>query len=765
MIWDSTAQLLKICTGVNTWTQITGGGGGGGATIQVNGSNTASQTTINFTNSNPFNGLTATFTNPGFGTVQLGFSGTLGDGGITGPYSGVGACGTSTWAKTLNRNAIQTCTQPAFTDIASQIGLAQLPTIASTTFLGNMAGSPATPTAVAGVGGGTNPLLVTLTGFAQGQIICGNSTPVAVNCTPGIPVVQLTSSATISNVNRATMDILNSGGALAMTLPSPASLPNSYFADYYNVNSGTATFTSSGGTFLNCSGPGSATTQTIPPGWFGILYNDGTNYCLPAIPTDAAIPTTTGTQALGFNGSIFTAVSISGNCSGTFAAHTACINNTGSTAAPTQGAIGTQDYSPNYYAGLGGGTQNAQTAILSPAPTSYVNGLEACWLPNFVANSSATPTINFNGLGAITVVKEQSGGLPQALISGDITSYWPACVKYYNSQFILKNPASLYNSGNTITPSPQYQIPFFSGAGTGSTLTGSPNIVTDSGGDLFVQTPVASAVASSPTSYVVGVYQATSGPTYASDSWSLSDQIGSGTNGTSTLQFQHAGTSGATSISFPGLNFNAGTIKANLAATPVTLQSGLNGSTTQGLLTLMGGNVTGGSAAVKGGNVLLTGGSDASTSASSFAGSVQVEAGGSSSNGSNGLVQVVPSFAKGTTVTAGNLECFSSAMTVADCGASPTNVIGVAQGTVSASPISVVTGGEVVVNSSNAATVGHTVCAGSTAGQVTDSGGTAACTLSTGIGVVAAISGTWTLPDGSSAAASSTTPLIVVVRD
>jgi hypothetical protein len=386
-----------------------------------------------------------------------------------------------------------------------------------------------------------------------------------------------------------------------------------------------------------------------------------------------------------------------------------------------------------------------------------------CWIPAN-ANTGAT-NVNVNGLGVVNLDKS-NGSTLGVLAANDLVTNVEACAVYYGSSaFQLLNPQTNATSGNTIVSSPQYEIPFYSSSGTSNALTGSGTIITDSPGNLYVTASSSSSVTSSQNLFIQGTYQNSSSPTYAADQWSFQNTIGSGTNGTSTLTIGHGGTSGATSISFPGLNFNSGAIKANLAATPVTVQSGLNGSGTQALLTLMGGNVTGGSAAVKGGNVLLTGGSDASTSASSFAGSVQVEAGSSSSNGFNGLVQVVPSFAKGTTVTAGNLECFSSAMTVADCGASPTNVIGVAQGTVSASPISVVTDGEVVVNSSNTATVGHTVCAGSTAGQVTDSGGTAACTNGTGIGIVAAVSGTWTLPDGSSAAAGSTTPLIVIVRD
>jgi hypothetical protein len=190
-----------------------------------------------------------------------------------------------------------------------------------------------------------------------------------------------------------------------------------------------------------------------------------------------------------------------------------------------------------------------------------------------------------------------------------------------------------------------------------------------------------------------------------------------------------------------------------------------NATSNLGTLNLLGSSTTGGSSAVKAGSVLVQGGSSASSSSTAYAGSVQLESGGSSNNAQEGIVQVVQLFHVGATATTGNIECFASQMQVQDCGASPTNVVGILQGQASTSPVTVVLQGMAVVNSSNSATVGHTVCAGSTAGEVTDSGGTSACTLSTGIGIVAATSGTWTLPDGSSAAASSTAPLIVIVRD
>lgn len=52
-------------------------------TVQTNTVNNTSQTTLNLLNSAAFNGLTFTFTNTAAGNVQGGFSGTLGNGGLT----------------------------------------------------------------------------------------------------------------------------------------------------------------------------------------------------------------------------------------------------------------------------------------------------------------------------------------------------------------------------------------------------------------------------------------------------------------------------------------------------------------------------------------------------------------------------------------------------------------------------------------------------------------------------------------------------------
>jgi hypothetical protein len=181
-----------------------------------------------------------------------------------------------------------------------------------------------------------------------------------------------------------------------------------------------------------------------------------------------------------------------------------------------------------------------------------------------------------------------------------------------------------------------------------------------------------------------------------------------------------------------------------------------------------GANQTGtGGASSSGGDAELAGGTNAATNAASQGGVVELLPGAStgSTQGLQGLLVQDVVYAKGGgTSTQWNLQCLvaATAMTVNDCGATPETWLGVAEvvgsNTVQVTELS----SEIPINASAAVTLGHTVCAGSTAGKVTDSGGTATCTNANGsqVGIVVATAGTWTLPDGTSFTASTTLPLI-----
>ena len=192
-------------------------------------------------------------------------------------------------------------------------------------------------------------------------------------------------------------------------------------------------------------------------------------------------------------------------------------------------------------------------------------------------------------------------------------------------------------------------------------------------------------------------------------------------------------------------------------------QDSAAGSSTLGGATLRGANNTATTGAGTAGGAVVNGGNNASTTTSSQSGSVEIEPGTSTAGGQQGVAIYGQIYQEGSgSFTQWNLVCSdaSTRQTADACGASPTNIIGVMD-THNGSYIEVHTPPSISpVNASAAVTLGHTVCAGATAGEVTDSSGTGPCSTGTTIGVVVAISGQYTFADGSSASISTTLPLV-----
>jgi len=198
------------------------------------------------------------------------------------------------------------------------------------------------------------------------------------------------------------------------------------------------------------------------------------------------------------------------------------------------------------------------------------------------------------------------------------------------------------------------------------------------------------------------------------------------------------------------------------------LDTALNGTLPGGVFRGADSQAGGGSSSV-GGYTLVRGGNNAVANAASVAGSLQLQGGESTgtTQGLQGPLILLQPYDKGTTATQFNLECpvAATANTVADCPASPTNWLGAAEKVLTNTVHVAKIGSLIPINASSAVTLNHTVCAGSTAGQVTDSGGTSSCTSGQGstVGIVMAVAGT--LPagmfgDGISATLSTTLPLI-----
>lgn len=128
---------------------------------------------------------------------------------------------------------------------------------------------------------------------------------------------------------------------------------------------------------------------------------------------------------------------------GTYTAHQWLGNNTGSSATPAPALIGTNDWSPNAYI-AGAGSVNVMTATLVPAATALVAGLQVDVLPN-LANTTTTPTLNVNGLGAKTITKLGT----TALAAGDYTTTAIAEFVYDGTEWQLINPQTTSGGGGT----------------------------------------------------------------------------------------------------------------------------------------------------------------------------------------------------------------------------------------------------------------------------------------------------------------------------
>jgi hypothetical protein len=201
-------------------------------------------------------------------------------------------------------------------------------------------------------------------------------------------------------------------------------------------------------------------------------------------------------------------------------------------------------------------------------------------------------------------------------------------------------------------------------------------------------------------------------------------------------------------------------------------QSSVFGSaTTAGNVTVRGGTDAT-SSAVPGG--LVTRGADNADTASTAVGGMLLERPGlltaSAPAGTMGVREAGNGYFKGATVTRWNVQCMTkTANTTADCPAASTNgnILGVASNNIT--PVLVIESGSVPINATAAVTIGHTVClSSSTAGMVTDSGGTNPCATNPNFqGVVVATTGSVVVANGSSTPTavtlSTTLPLVHLI--
>ena len=91
------------------------------------------------------------------------------------------------------------------------------------------------------------------------------------------------------------------------------------------------------------------------------------------------------------------------------------------------------------YAADTSGSSTAYVVTLSPAPTSLTAGM-IVYAKIVNANTTTTPTLNVNSLGAKTIVK----GISTALVAGDIGANSFNTFIYDGTNFVLQNPIDLF---------------------------------------------------------------------------------------------------------------------------------------------------------------------------------------------------------------------------------------------------------------------------------------------------------------------------------
>lgn len=92
-----------------------------------------------------------------------------------------------------------------------------------------------------------------------------------------------------------------------------------------------------------------------------------------------------------------------------------------------------------------GGTANAITAGANPAITAYQEGQEF-WVPSVSLTNSAAATLNIDGVGAVSILREDGG----TLLGGELSTAGFG-VKHNGSAFVLKNNANALDAKATQT--------------------------------------------------------------------------------------------------------------------------------------------------------------------------------------------------------------------------------------------------------------------------------------------------------------------------
>lgn len=196
------------------------------------------------------------------------------------------------------------------------------------------------------------------------------------------------------------------------------------------------------------------------------------------------------------------------------------------------------------------------TVTFTPPGGTTIDGLASIVLPTHMVvmiqsdgtnyHSVAISPVGNNAANLVMASPNGATGLPnlRALVGADIPSGavpWGQIGNQVAVQSIAMTTTTSWTWGSGVASSALW---FWDSAGNGTIGLNSPTTV--------------AAVATSPTLTIQGAYQNAATPTFAADNWTISNIIGAGTNGLSTLTFAHSGTTGVARVSLPAQTANSG---------------------------------------------------------------------------------------------------------------------------------------------------------------------------------------------------------------
>lgn len=232
----------------------------------------------------------------------------------------------------------------------------------------------------------------------------------------------VTSVGVVGTANQITVtgaSPITSSGSFTLSIPTNPTLPGTTSGTFSGGLTGNAsTATALAANAANCSAgqfplgvdaSGAAESCTALPTTITgtanqITASGSTGPITLSIPTSPTLPgTTTGT----FSGNI--TGNVTGNASGTAATITGAL---------VAGNLAKQDIMDSPASCADAGATDTYACNLTPAITAYVTGTHYRFKANTVNTGAAS--INFNAVGAVTIVKLSGGSITAALADGDI---------------------------------------------------------------------------------------------------------------------------------------------------------------------------------------------------------------------------------------------------------------------------------------------------------------------------------------------------------